>query len=150
MACTLPMETVQLDREIRTSRWFDAPPDRIFEAFSDPGRLARWWGPAGFSNTIHRFDFREGGSWSFTMHGPDGTQYPNRSRFLEILPGERIQIEHISGPRFVLQVSLAPERGGTLLEWRMRFETAAECDSVRRFAPAANEQNLDRLAGELG
>ena len=47
------------------------------DAFSDPVRLARWWGPAGFTNTFTICEFKPGGQWSFTMHGPDGTNYPN-------------------------------------------------------------------------
>jgi uncharacterized protein YndB with AHSA1/START domain len=56
----------------RTSRDIPAPPDQVFAAFSDPQRLARWWGPAGFTNTFNVYEFKSGGRWSFVMHGPVG------------------------------------------------------------------------------
>ena len=59
------------------AREIPATPEEIFAAFSDPVRLARWWGPAGFTNTFTICEFKPGGQWSFTMHGPDGTNYPN-------------------------------------------------------------------------
>lgn len=52
----------------------------------DPDRVARWWGPTGFTNTIQQYDFEPGGRWLLTMHGPDGTNYPNESRFTRLVP----------------------------------------------------------------
>jgi len=46
------------DREIVSARTFAAPRERVFEAFRDPARLARWWGPRGFRNTFEVFDLR--------------------------------------------------------------------------------------------
>ena len=145
-----PSAAESRDLVFSVSRTFDALPEQVFDAFLRPERLARWWGPAGFSNLFHSFDFREGGTWSFTMRGPDGTHYPNRCRFLEIVPGCRLQIEHVSSPRFVLAVTLTPVERRTRLEWKQRFHTQAEYDAVKAFVPEANEQNLDRLAAELG
>jgi uncharacterized protein YndB with AHSA1/START domain len=47
----------------RRSRAIPASPSAVFTAFKDPSRLARWWGPDGFTNTIHVFDFTPGGVW---------------------------------------------------------------------------------------
>ena len=69
------------DREIVSTRTFAAPRERVFEAFSDPTQLARWWGPKGFTNTIHEFDLRPGGMWRLVMHAPNGADYANESRF---------------------------------------------------------------------
>ncbi|WP_435016548.1 SRPBCC domain-containing protein [Tundrisphaera sp. TA3] len=77
-----------------TKRTFAASPGAIFDAFQDPDRLARWWGPAGFTNTFETFEFRSGGRWAFAMHGPDGTTYPNESTFESIVPGREIVIRH--------------------------------------------------------
>src|SRR5512138_74034 len=84
------------DREIVSTRTFDAPRERVFEAFSDPSRVARWWGPSGFTNTVHEFDMRPGGTWWFTMHGPDGADYPSESVFVDIVKPERIAFQHLS------------------------------------------------------
>ena len=56
--------------------------------------LHRWWGPAGFTTTTHEFAFVPGGVWRFVMHGPDGTDYPNRIVFREIDPPARIVYEN--------------------------------------------------------
>ncbi len=82
----------------RHSREIQATPEAVFDAFRDPERLARWWGPDGFSNTFHTFEFRNGGSWQFTMHGSDGASYPNQSEFLEIVPNSTIRLKHINLP----------------------------------------------------
>lgn len=86
----------------RHCREIPASPEAVFDAFRDPVRLARWWGPDGFSNSFDVFEFRPGGQWQFTMHGPDGANYPNQSEFLEIMPNSLIRIKHINLPYFEL------------------------------------------------
>ena len=136
------------DRELVTTRLLDAPPERVFRAFSDAAHLAAWWGPAGFSNTIHAFELRPSATWRYTMHGPNGADYQNESVFTDVAP-DRLVIDHVSPPRFTLTITLAPERGKTRLTWRQRFPTAADCERIRALAAPANEQNLDRLAARL-
>jgi uncharacterized protein YndB with AHSA1/START domain len=141
---------VASDREIVTSRVLDAPRERIFEAFSDPKRLARWWGPAGFSSTFHEFDLRPGGAWRFILHGPDGTNYPNESVFVEVVKPERIVFDHLSDHWFRMTITLSARPAAqTLITWHMLFETAAERDRIQAIVAEANEQNLDRLEAEL-
>jgi uncharacterized protein YndB with AHSA1/START domain len=132
----------------RHSREIPANPESVFSAIQDPVRLARWWGPDGFTNTFHTFEFRPGGSWLFTMHGPDGTDYPNQSEFLEIVPGALVRIKHINPPHFELSVSLESSANGTLVSWVGVFEDRSFAENARQFLETANEQNLDRLARE--
>ncbi len=127
-----------------------ARPEEVFAAISDPARLARWWGPAGFSNTFETFEFRAGGRWLFTMHGPDGKNYPNESRFLEIVPNVLVRIQHTNLPHFELSLALAPEGAGTRLTWVAVFEDAEFAEKLRSFLETANAQNLDRLAQVVG
>ena len=134
----------------RHSREFPAPPESVFAAIQDPVRLARWWDPNGFTNTFHTFEFRRGGSWQFTMHGPDGTDYPNQSEFLEIVPNSLVRIKHVNLPRFELSMSLEPCATGTLISWFGVFENREFAENSRQFLEAANEQNLNRLALEVG
>jgi len=143
------MTTDASDRELVTTRVLSAPRERVFSAFSEAGQLAQWWGPEGFRNTFHEFDLRAGGAWRYTMHGPNGADYPNESVFVEVVKPERIVIEHVSGPRFRLTITLAAEAGRTRLTWRQRFPTAADCDRIKALAIPANEQNLDRLETRL-
>jgi uncharacterized protein YndB with AHSA1/START domain len=129
-----------------STRVFAVPRATLFDAFRDPAKLARWWGPEGFTNVFETFDFRPGGLWTFVMHGPDGTGYPNESVFEEIVGGERIVFVHQKPLHpFVMTMTYADRDGGTELKWAMRHPTPAECDAVRAFVPAANEQNFDRL-----
>ncbi|ABS24818.1 SRPBCC family protein [Anaeromyxobacter sp. Fw109-5] len=138
------------EREIVSARTFAAPRERVFEAFRDPARLARWWGPQGFRSTFEVFDFRPGGAWRFVMHGPDGVDHPNESVFLAVEPPERIVFRHLSGGHpFELTITLDEKGGTTRVTWRMRHDTAEDCAKVKPFVVPANEQNFDRLAAEL-
>lgn len=85
-----PIAASTADREFVHSRLVDAPQERVFRAFAEPAHLARWWGPDGFTNTFDVFEFHPGGTWRFTMHGPDGQDYPNESVFREIAVPERV------------------------------------------------------------
>jgi uncharacterized protein YndB with AHSA1/START domain len=135
---------------MRTTRELPAKPEAVFAAIQDPARLARWWGPDGFTNSFDVFEFRVGGPWQFTMHGPDGTDYPNQSEFREIVPNAMVRVRHVNLPHFDLQISLEPGANGTSLSWVQTFEDHAFAENARQFLEAANEQNLDRLTVELG
>lgn len=140
---------ITAQRSDTRSRLIAATPHDVFAALRDPARVARWWGPAGFRNTIHRFEFEPGGTWQLTMHGPDGQDHPNESRFLRVVPDAVFEIEHLSGHHFVLTIELAPQAGGTLVGWRQTFDSAAHYQAIAAFVSVANEQNLDRLAAEV-
>ena len=146
----MPTSDHEADREIVSARVFAAPREAVFAAFADPGRLARWWGPGGFTNTIHEFDLRPGGRWRFTMHGPDGADYPNEKEFTAVEPPQRIAFRHVqTAHSFQMTMIFAEESGGTRLTWRMVFDSAADCVPVKSFIATANEQNFDRLAAHL-
>jgi uncharacterized protein YndB with AHSA1/START domain len=132
----------------RTSRHIPASPDEVFAAISDPQRLARWWGPAGFTNTFNVCEFEAGGRWEFVMHGPDGRSYPNESVFADVEAPGKVVVEHRSAPRFRLTITMTPSDGGTTVAWAQAFESDDVAKSVEEIVVPANEQNLDRLAAE--
>tara|TARA_R100001132_G_C3249270_1_gene77043 strand:+ start:638 stop:871 length:234 start_codon:yes stop_codon:yes gene_type:complete len=66
---------------IRVERTISAPRELVFESLSDAGHLDQWWGPDGFVNETHEMDFAVGGLWRYTMHGPDGKDWPNWIRY---------------------------------------------------------------------
>jgi len=135
---------------IESHRLIAAPRERVWAAFSDPKALAGWWGPKGFTNTFHEFDFRPGGVWRFTMHGPDGAAYAMDKWFTEIVEPERIVLNHRqTGHDFTLTMTFAAHGDRTEVWWRMRFDDAAEAAKVRPFVVPANEQNFDRLEAHL-
>lgn len=132
-----------------TSREIPATVEQVFAAISDPERLARWWGPAGFTNTFNVCEFKNGGRWSFVMHGPDGRSYPNENVFAEIEPPRKIVVQHVSEPKYRLTIVLAPSAVGTVVSWSQAFESSEVASRMERIVVPANEQNLDRLAAEV-
>lgn len=142
------MEPIELRSDIRT-HLIAASPSQVFAAMSDPDRVARWWGPDGFSSTMHIFDFQPGGSWVLTMHAPDGTDYPNESRFTRLEPGALFEIEHFSGHHFFLTLQLHASGEGTQVHWQQTFDTVEHYARIAQFVAGANAQNLQRLAAEV-
>lgn len=142
------MEPIDLRSDSR-SRLIPATPDEVFAAIADPDRIARWWGPSGFTNTIHSFEFVPDGRWLLTMHGPDGKDYPNESRFSRIEPGKALQIEHLSGHHFFLTLELSATPSGTVVHWLQTFDDIEHYRQIAPFLAQANEQNLERLAQEV-
>ncbi|MFD0693477.1 SRPBCC family protein [Paenibacillus sp. GCM10027628] len=125
-------------------RKFDAPRNLVYRAWTEPELLAQWWGPNGFTNTFHSFDLRPGGIWEYTMHSPNGDNYPNRSVFHEIGP-DRIVLRHESRPHFILSATFEDVDNGTEVTFRQTFETSEEYIKLKPICEEANEQNLDRL-----
>jgi uncharacterized protein YndB with AHSA1/START domain len=90
-----------------------------------------------------------GGRWVFTMHGPNGTDYANECVFNELVPNERVVIEHLSNPHFLLTMTLQPDGDKTLIRWVQAFDTLEMLEAVMQIVGPANEQNLNRLEAEL-
>ena len=137
------------DREIVSTRVFDANIDLVWQAWSKPDHIRLWWGPNGFTNTFQHFDFRVGGHWRFTMHGPDGANYENEIVFLEIAPRERLVLDHVSPPRFRISVTFESLGAKTRVVFRQLFETVETYRKVKPLAEPGNEQNFDRFAARL-
>lgn len=125
------------------------PRARVFAAHRDPTQLCRWWGPAGFTNTFHEFDFREGGRWRFTMHGPDGGNHENLWIFRRIVDGESIEMRHECLPYFSMQITLTDAPGGTRVDWLATFDDPKVLAALLSLITRANEENFDRLEAEL-
>jgi uncharacterized protein YndB with AHSA1/START domain len=136
--------------EIVSSRILNFPNTMVYRAFSDPQHLKNWWGPEGFTNTIHEFDLQPGGKWTLTMHGPEKGNYENASIFDMVRPSELVRWTRISKPLFTMSVTFQALDGSkTEISFRMQFDSPEECDKVRRFAVPKNEENFDRLEREL-
>lgn len=81
--------TTPTDREIVLTRVFDAPRHLVFEAFTKPELLKRWFGPHGWSMPVCEVDLRVGGAFRFVLRGPDGKEMGMRGVYCEIVPPER-------------------------------------------------------------
>jgi len=147
------------DTEIVISRVLHAPRDLVWEAWTNPKHVVNWWGPRGFTNTTKRHEFRVGGYWEHMMHGPDGTNYPNKARFLEIVPLERItfvlgggsdlEADERRGATFMATWTFETVEGiKTRLTGRMVFPSKEARDRVVRDFGAieGGKQTLERAA----
>jgi uncharacterized protein YndB with AHSA1/START domain len=132
-----------------STRNLHAAASAVFAAIQDPARLAKWWGPSGFSNRFEVFEFQPGGRWVFEMIGPDGKVYPNESVFVSIEVDRQVVIRHVCQPHFTLTITLTPSTEGTLIHWEQVFSDADVAEAVRHIVAPANEQNLDRLSAEV-
>ena len=147
--------TAETDREIVITRLLDAPRELAFQAWTEPQHVAQWWGPNGFTNTIHEMDVRPGGVWRFIMHGPNGVDYPNKAVFIEVKEPERLIFTHGSGaeddPDFEVTATFVDEGGKTRLTLRQLYTTAAQRDNVASeyHAVEMGNQTFDRFARYL-
>jgi uncharacterized protein YndB with AHSA1/START domain len=145
------------DREIVFTRVFDAPREMVWEAWTDPKQLVLCWGPKGFSTTVQEMDVRAGGVWKLVMHGPDGTDYPNKSVFTEVVPLERLRYKLSGGRRggpaaqFEMTATFEDDGDTTRITMRMVFASAAARDeNVREYGSIeGGKQTLERLAEHL-
>jgi uncharacterized protein YndB with AHSA1/START domain len=141
------------DQEIVITRIVSAPRELVWTAWTDPEQVVKWWGPKGFTTTVHMMDVRPGGVWHHTMHGPDGSDYPNHSTFIEVVKPERIVFSHgggkKGGPGVQFESTWTFDALGdkTQVTIRMVFASAAERDRVAREFGAieGGNQTLARL-----
>jgi uncharacterized protein YndB with AHSA1/START domain len=140
-------------RQIVVSRTVPAPPHLVFRAFTEPEHVVHWWGPFGFRNTNHVMEVQPGGLWRLTMHGPDGTDYPNLSRFTAVVPGKRLAFYHGSGragePEFDVEITFDESGSRTRVTLCQTHPTAAQAEEIGKYAITGGNQAMSRLAGYL-
>ncbi len=144
----LPAHSIQVapTSEITTTRDFSFSLSRLYLAWSDPRLLEKWWGPNGFTNTFHVFDLQPGGKWSFIMHGPNGSNYPNECVFLEVEPLQRLVWNHFPEPEFQVEVLFkALSESQSQVVFKMKFLSKERCRQLRAFISEKNEENMDKL-----
>ena len=147
------VETSVQGSRVIYERYFDAPADLVFEAWSNPEDLAQWWGPDGFTLTTTKMDFRDQGIWDFIMHGPDGTNYKNMVRFLEIKESKKIVYQHLGDGGssedidFATTITFQSEGEGTRLIMEQDFGTEEELRRVndKYGAIEGGKQHLENL-----
>jgi uncharacterized protein YndB with AHSA1/START domain len=142
-------------KEIKLVRIYDAPVQAVWDAWTDPAQAAQWWGPRGFTITHHSKDLRPGGHWSYTMHGPDGTDWPNVTKYLEVEPLKKLVYDHGGNddtpPLFQVEVLFNEVGGKTRMDMTMRLATAEEARQTRQRIKLHNGNTTwDRLAEYLG
>ncbi|MDR6762340.1 uncharacterized protein YndB with AHSA1/START domain [Flavobacterium sp. 2755] len=134
------------NRILQSKILLKVPTDIVWEMWENPEHIANWWGPNGFTNTIHKMDFKEEGEWNLTMHGPDGKNYPNRSIFKEIIPLRKIVFEHFN-PHFITTVLFESENSETILDWTLLFDSEEMFDIIVKAhkADQGQKENIEKL-----
>jgi uncharacterized protein YndB with AHSA1/START domain len=92
--------------ELVIHRIYDAPLTAVWDAWTEPSQTAKWWGPRGFSITTHSKDLSVGGKWVYTMHGPDGVDYPNVTTYFAVEPLKRLEYDHGANENHTFAVSI--------------------------------------------
>jgi uncharacterized protein YndB with AHSA1/START domain len=143
--------------ELTITRTFDAPRALVFQAWTDPQHLARWWGPEGFTNPVCEFDARVGGALRIHMRGPDGMVYPMKGVIREIVAPERLVFSNVAvdaAGKHLLEglttVTFAEQNGKTTMTMHSRAAAVAEIGiSYLQGMEAGWTQSIDRLKGLL-
>jgi uncharacterized protein YndB with AHSA1/START domain len=116
--------------------------------------VKQWWGPRGFTLTTHSKDLRPGGHWTYTMHGPDGTDWPNTTKYFEVEKYSKLVYDHGGSddrpPLFRVTVLFSEEGGKTKMDMTMTLPTPEAADETRAFIKkAGGNATWDRLAEHL-
>lgn len=148
------MPRKQSDHELHLTRYYDAPVNAVWDAWTDPAQAAHWWGPRGFTITTHSKDLRAGGFWSYTMHGPDGTDYPNKTAYLEVEEHRRLVYDHGGNddrpPLFRVTVLFSEKAGQTKMDMTMTLPSKEAAEQTHHFIKAAGGYTTwDRLGEYL-
>ena len=88
MTATSTTQTNETD--IVITREFAAPRQLVWDVWTQPQHVEKWFGPKGFNTRVDQLEFRVGGRSTYVMIGPDGTEYPSTGVFKEIVPIEKI------------------------------------------------------------
>lgn len=148
------MAKANKSNELKLTRIYDAPVKVVWDAWTDPKQTAQWWGPRGFTLTSHSKDLRVGGIWHYTMHGPDGVDYPNKTKYLEVEKFARLVYDHggydDKPPMFRVTVVFAEIGGRTKMDMTMSLPTPEAAEEARKFIKkAGGNATWDRLAEYL-
>ena len=126
----------------------------VWDAWTEPEQVAKWWGPRGFTLTTHSKELSAGGVWHYTMHGPDGVDYPNKTLYHEVEYCKKLVYDHGGyddrPPLFRVTVEFSEVDGKTRMEMTATCPTAEEAAQMRKFIKAAGGNSTwDRLAEYL-
>lgn len=139
------------DTEFTMERTIDASPERVFDAYTDPSKVAQWWGQRNSTTTVETLDVRPGGAWRFVQRDTEGNVYEFYGEYLEVVPNSKIvyTFEFAGFPGHVVTdtVAFQPEGAGTRLIASSSFTSKEDLDGMLAtgMEGGANE-SWDRLA----
>jgi uncharacterized protein YndB with AHSA1/START domain len=149
------------ERTLATTRVFDAPPDRVYKAWTDPKQLARWFPPEGFTAPVCQLDVRVGGAMRIDMKGPEGEPFkgqlfPGRGVYREVVPNKRLaftftpEMEGRAMPAVLMTVDFEDQAGKTKLTIQQTLDTVeAYAEMIKTGMAQGLAESLGKLAGVL-
>ncbi len=137
-------------RDQKTSILLNAPVEKVWEVWTKPEHIKQWWGPKGFTNTIEKMLVEPGGEWIFTMQGPDGTNFPNKTIFREVVKHKKLVHEHFA-PNFIAIIEFESQGDKTLLNWYKLYETKELFELVEKHHKSNEgfKQTVEKLENYL-
>lgn len=137
-------------QEFTVSRWFDAPPELVWKAFTDPELVPQWWGPAQYKTEIEEMDVRPGGRWRYLHESPQAS-YAFRGVYHEVIEPKTMlstfEFEPVPGHVSMVRATFEPVDDGTRLVQHQVFETLEDRDGmVGAGMQEGNNEGMDRLA----
>lgn len=136
------------------SRLFDAPRELVFEVWTKPEHVAKWWGPFGFSITTYAMEVAPGGTWRYDMHHAEYGDFKNEIVYQEVVRPERLVYHHggvdDGNDPFHVTVTFETEGNQTRVTMRTRFTSEAAFNEAKTFgAIEGGKQTFTRLAEHL-
>ena len=127
--------------EIVIERVFDAPRELVWKAWTDPEHVAKWWGPHGMTTRVEELDLRPGGTWRYVMLAPNGSEFPQKGVFREIVPPEMI----VTSAEFEVGGDV-PQK--VVLTWR--FDDLGDKTKLTMRQTSADEYSEQEQMGIIG
>lgn len=148
------MSAALTDRQLVVTRVVAAPRALVWEAFTDPKHVGHWWGPFGFRITTAEQKMAPGGAWRFTMHGPDGTDYPNLLEYVAMEKPSRLVFRLGTGkPGEVLcdtEITFVEEGARTRVTLTQTWPTVEGAAQARTYAIEGGNQTMTRMEAYVG
>ncbi|MBY0516450.1 MAG: SRPBCC domain-containing protein [Bacteriovoracaceae bacterium] len=140
--------------ELRLVRVYDAPAKLVWATYTEDKHLTKWWGPRGFTITTKSKDLRPGGKWIYTMHGPDGIDYPNMTTYHVVEPYKKLVYDHGGNEErpklFTVTVTFEEHLGKTVMDMTMTLDTPeAAIEISKHIKNASGNSTWDRLGEYL-
>lgn len=148
------MAKAKKENELRLVRTFSAPVKLVWEAFTQVEHQENWWGPRGFTITTKSKELKPGGRWVYTMHGPDGVDYPNIATYHIVEEYSKLVYDHgateTTPPLFRVTVTFEEFQGRTIMDMTMALESPGAAKEIEKFIKQANGNSTwDRLGEYL-
>ena len=135
---------------------FDSPVDQVWELWSDPRKLERWWGPPGYPATFEKHELSPGGEVAYLMVGPDGDKHRGVWRVIAVDPPTTLEFADsfadadgaplMDEPTSNVAVRLVERDGGTSMELRITFETR---EDLERIVEMGTVEGLKQAVGQM-